>query len=438
MISGTGFLEASGNSILEINAATAQEVRVLVNPGATASIVFDQPAAFTGSLNLINPNSSVDLFFKGETPTAVTFSADAHTLIVTGAGGTVLNSIPFTSNGVVPLSVIPSTRAGYGEVVLGTGSPTPTPVPTPLPTPVPTPTPTPTPPGNVALHGSHDQYVIISNNGSLEVDDKVGGRDGNETLPANNVIKFTDGTGVFDPTGTAEDVDRLYSAALGRAPDVAGLQFWTNAVDGSHVPLSDVANTFASSPEFIHSFGSLSDAAFVQQLYQNVLGRPGDAAGAAFWQGTLATGSTRGSVVLGFAQSPENQAKTLSTAGDKDNAEAFRLYQAALDRAPDDAGQTFWSNALRNGATPAQLAQGFINSPEFQQKYGSLGASDFVAQLYENVLHRPGDAAGQQFWTNSLQQGASQASVLVGFSDSAENRMQTAAATHANWVFIPA
>jgi hypothetical protein len=84
------------------------------------------------------------------------------------------------------------------------------------------------------------------------------------------------------------------------------------------------------------------------------------------------------------------------------------------------------------------MAQGFIASPEFQHAFGGLSANDFVSALYQNVLHRPGEAAGQQFWTNALQQGTSEASVVVGFSDSLENRIQTAGATHANWVFIPA
>jgi uncharacterized protein DUF4214 len=299
-------------------------------------------------------------------------------------------------------------------------------------------TPTQAPPGTVGLHGSHDQYIVADNNGSLYVQDTVAGRDGTQTLPGVNVMTFTDGTGVFDPTGTAGDVDRLYSAALGRAPDVGGLAFWTNDVDGSQVPLGDVAGSFASSPEFIQHFGSLADPAFVQQLYQNVLNRPGDASGAQFWQDQLASGISRGQVVLGFAESPENETDTLATAGDKNNAEAFRLYQATLNRAPDQAGQTFWSSALGNGATPEQLAQGFIGSAEFQQKFGSLSAADFVSQLYQNVLHRAGDPAGQQFWTTQLQQGASQASVVVGFSDGLENRAQTAGATHDDWVFIHA
>jgi hypothetical protein len=294
------------------------------------------------------------------------------------------------------------------------------------------------PPGTVKAHGSHDEYVLFGNNGSLALQDTISGRDGSQMLSPNSLIKFTDGTGVIDPTGTAEDVDRLYSAALGRAPDVGGLQFWTSDVDDSHVSLSDIANSFAASPEFINHYGSLSNLAFVQQLYQNVLNRPGEAGGVHFWQDTLAAGTSRGTVLLSFAEGPENQAKTLPTAGDKNNAEAYRLYQAALDRTPDQGGLSFWSSALKSGTTPDQVAQSFIGSPEFQQKYGSLSASDFVSQLYLNVLHRAGDPGGQQFWTSQLQGGATQSSVLVGFSDSPENRSQTASATHDGWVFIHA
>jgi hypothetical protein len=293
------------------------------------------------------------------------------------------------------------------------------------------------PPGEVILHGSSSQYIVADDNGSLYVQDTVAGRDGTQTLPGVTEMVFTDGTGVFDPTGTAEDVARIYGATLGRGPDVAGLEYWTAQVDDSNVPLSVVASSFTTSPEFIQDYGSLSDGAFVNQLYENVLGRAADASGAQYWDGVLASGASRGTVVLGFAESQENETKTISTAGDVDNAEAYRLYQAALDRAPDASGLSYWSSTLANGVTPTQVAQNFISSAEFLQDYGTLSASDFVSTLYQNVLHRAADPTGLQYWTNALQQGASEASVLVGFSDSLENRVNTASATHANWVFIP-
>jgi len=198
-----------------------------------------------------------------------------------------------------------------------------------------------------------------------------------------------------------------------------------------------VANDFAASPEFIADYGSLTAAGFVDQLYENVLGRAADAAGAAYWENVLASGASEGAVMLDFAESPENEADTLSTAGDQNNAEAYRLYQAAFDRVPDATGEAYWSAVLANGATPLQVAQDFVSSAEFQQDYGTLSSSAFVSALYENAMHRAADASGLSYWTGLLQQGTSQATVLLGFSDSLENRVDTATATHANWVFIP-
>jgi hypothetical protein len=292
-------------------------------------------------------------------------------------------------------------------------------------------------PGGAVLHGSHGQYIVADNNGSIYVQDAVSGRDGIQTLTSVTELRFTDGTGVFDPTGTAEDVARIYGAALGRAPDVGGLEYWTAQFDNSHLPLSAIATSFTTSAEFIHNYGSLADSDFVNQLYRNVLGRAADTAGTQAWDGALASGASRGAVVLGFAESQENDARTISAAGDLNHAEAYRLYQAALNREPDAGGLAYWSSTLAGGAMPAQVAQDFINSAEFQQKYGSLSASDFVSTLYQNALHRVADPGGQQYWTSQLQQGTSETSVLVAFSDSLENRVQTASATHANWVFIP-
>jgi hypothetical protein len=226
-------------------------------------------------------------------------------------------------------------------------------------------------------------------------------------------------------------------AALRRTPDLLGLKYWTKMIDNSSVPLVDVANDFASSPEFIHNNSPLSDSGFVEQLYRNVLGRPGDAAGAQYWNTALAAGVGRGRVLVDFAESQENKANTISTSGDIHNAEAYRLYGAALNRTPDVAGLNYWSEQLGAGNSPTHVAQELMNSPEFQQKYGALGAGDFVSIMYQNTIHRSADASGSQYWANALQQGSSKASVLVSFSDSLENREQTAGATHANWVFVP-
>jgi hypothetical protein len=104
--------------------------------------------------------------------------------------------------------------------------------------------------------------------------------------------------------------------------------------------------------------------------------------------------------------------------------EAYRLYQAAFDRTPDQVGLGYWINALDKGHSLQGVADGFINSAEFVRLYGA-NASDtqYVAALYQNVLHRAPDATGYDFWLHALQI-APRAEVLVNFSESAENQAQ--------------
>lgn len=104
--------------------------------------------------------------------------------------------------------------------------------------------------------------------------------------------------------------------------------------------------------------------------------------------------------------------------------QAYRLYQAAFNRAPDTAGLGFQMWAMESaGYSLAQVAQNFIDSPEFSRTYGSLSNEQFVTQLYANVLHRAPDAEGLKFHVDLLNAGTVTRAVdLVGFSESPENK----------------
>ena len=99
-----------------------------------------------------------------------------------------------------------------------------------------------------------------------------------------------------------------------------------------------------------------------------------------------------------------------------------RLYLAALGRAPDAAGLVANTRALLAGTSLSSDAAAFLASGEFAQLYGSPSNADFVNALYQNVLHRAGDAGGVQTWNSALAGGLSRADTLVAFSESAENR----------------
>ena len=104
-------------------------------------------------------------------------------------------------------------------------------------------------------------------------------------------------------------------------------------------------------------------------------------------------------------------------------AQAYRLYQAALDRVPDATGLIAHASTLQRGLSLHDDAMSFINSAEFGAKFGTNTSDQaFVTALYNNVLDRAPDAAGNANWLNALiSHTLDRASVLVGFSESLEN-----------------
>lgn len=286
------------------------------------------------------------------------------------------------------------------------------------------------------LRGLHTDYIIAQVSGTQAyIQDKVAGRDGTRTVNNLGTLRFTDGTGLFDKTGAAEDVTRLYQAAFGRTPDLQGLKDNTSLIDDHTIGIKALAASFASSPEFNARYGRTDDAAYARLMYQNVLHRAPDAAGLQNWINNVGA-TSRGEALLAFSDSQENHRQTLPIAGSQADAEATRLYQAALNRAPDAPGLAAVSDALHNGASIEQVAQGFVNSGEFARAYGALSNDAFVTQLYANVLHRVPDPSGRQTWLNDLATGGTRAHVLSGLADSNENRIATAGLTHDAWVFV--
>ncbi|WP_147426150.1 DUF4214 domain-containing protein [Teichococcus wenyumeiae] len=111
--------------------------------------------------------------------------------------------------------------------------------------------------------------------------------------------------------------------------------------------------------------------------------------------------------------------------GNDPAAQVMRLYQAALGRLPDPVGRDSWTDSLAQGAALTSLAQGFLDSQEFQSRYGALDNAGFVARTYQLALGRDPDAQGMSSWLARLDGGMSRAELLQGFSESVENRGRT-------------
>jgi len=104
--------------------------------------------------------------------------------------------------------------------------------------------------------------------------------------------------------------------------------------------------------------------------------------------------------------------------------QAYRIYQAAFDRTPDNDGLKYWIGAMDSGVSLATVSSGFIGSAEFQKLYGTSPSNElFVTKLYDNVLHRTPDPDGYNYWVSLLNSGGiDKINTLVNFSESNENQ----------------
>jgi uncharacterized protein YkwD len=161
-----------------------------------------------------------------------------------------------------------------------------------------------------------------------------------------------------------EPVARLYLAYFGRDADYAGLMYWANQLRAGF-SLQGVSDAFASSTEFRQRYGALSDQAFVDLVYRNVLGRPADLAGLTYWVGQLLGGAlNRGGLMVNFSESPEYRNATWA------RTDVVAAYLGFLRRSPDAAGLNYWVGVLYAGHGMGGLIAGFLSSQEYRQRLG--------------------------------------------------------------------
>lgn len=126
----------------------------------------------------------------------------------------------------------------------------------------------------------------------------------------------------FVESGSNAQIAALYNAALGRQPDLPGLEYYAVRLAKGEMSLHQEAANFLASPEFLAKYpaaaaaadnGGAHDQAFVTQLYQNILHRTPGSAELAYYvsdlQGTLAgvPQQDRAQLLINFSVSAENQ-----------------------------------------------------------------------------------------------------------------------------------
>ncbi|MBB5266434.1 acylphosphatase [Catenibacillus scindens] len=139
---------------------------------------------------------------------------------------------------------------------------------------------------------------------------------------------------------------------------------------------------YASTESILEKEKSVED--FVGRLYTYILGRPADEEGLTQWSAVLRSGEEQGAkVAQGFIESPEFQSKTLS---DREYVEI--LYRTFFDREADDEGLAGWLDVLDSGLSRMHVFKGFAESEEFDHlcaEYGIIrGNAALTAPMDQN------------------------------------------------------
>lgn len=118
-------------------------------------------------------------------------------------------------------------------------------------------------------------------------------------------IELADDTIAIAENATDALTLSLYQGVLGRSAEAAGADYWLDFEPETDV---EIAARFLDSDEFTANYGAeetLSDEALLDILYQNALGRDADEAGREYWLDVLANGEDRAVVAVNIVGSDE-------------------------------------------------------------------------------------------------------------------------------------
>lgn len=166
-----------------------------------------------------------------------------------------------------------------------------------------------------------------------------------DTAPAAMMAFFLESD---EADSKAHSIARLYRAYFLRNPEYAGFAYWVDKRRRG-MSVSKVSENFERVPEFTSRYGSLSNGAFVDLVYRNVLDREAEPAGRTYWMGELDRGLTRGKLMAHFSESAEY------TAANRRVDHVLMMFALMLKRMPTDTELFAFVSHLNQGGSVEDL-----------------------------------------------------------------------------------
>ena len=305
-------------------------------------------------------------------------------------------------------------------------------------------------PGTNTLDQSETTVVAANANGSYSWTQKNGSgtvtASATHTIDANGIDTFVwsttgnSGSLTMDTAMEAKElatIQRLYDTILDRDMTSAEEQLWGQYAFDGVVHLGTLGSALLTSTEFTQKYGTLSNTALIEQLYQNTLGRSASISEMMYWLNNLTVGGyTTERMARDLSESVEHEAAgnghlamVATSSGFEhitDNTVATNLvgniYNVVLGARPGANVLSTWVNGLTSGSmSTAQVVAAIMALGTAASRLPSANSA-FVATLYYNAFGVAPSSADLTFWSNALTAGTvSRADLVTALAEAPSN-----------------
>ena len=233
--------------------------------------------------------------------------------------------------------------------------------------------------------------------------------------------------------GISSFIARCYKLVLERKYDIAGMNYYAEALINKKLSASEMINNFLFSPEALNK--NLSDSQFIEICYRVLMNRNFDTEGKNYWLQHLNNGVSRKYILNGFIGSNEfsnicnnygvNKGKiTLDQYRDSNYPLATFLancYSEILGRRYDDNGLEEFAKAIltnkKQRSEAINVVKSIYNSNEFKNR--NLSNRDFVITLYRGLWSYIPSDNEINIWLNKLN-NSTREKIIIEFTNTKE------------------